>query len=47
MNNNIIINGEWDGEPIWRKKTSAEQLSEVVKKKELQLEANRLTSERD
>ena len=27
----IIVNGEWDGETIWRKKTSAEKLAEEIK----------------
>lgn len=30
MNKEIIILGYWDGEPIWRYKTSSEKLLELI-----------------
>ena len=30
--NDIVITGEWDGQPIWREKTSGEKLLEAIEK---------------
>lgn len=30
MNKEIIITGEWDGQPIWRQKTAGEKLVELL-----------------
>lgn len=30
MTRDIIINGEWDGQPIWREKTLGERLLEAI-----------------
>lgn len=27
---NIVVTGEWDGEPIWRRKTAAELLADAM-----------------
>lgn len=32
----IIINGDWDGKPIWRRKTTGEFLAEMLYKKQLE-----------
>jgi len=42
--NEIKIMGEWDGQPIWREKTSGELLAEELEKEEKEESDNKLLS---